>query len=114
MIETTRFRFIFMDLEVVSAEKVGVADAGYAIEIGWKATANNGGYLNLYIDDNGLGYGTSLINLDNDTKQIDRVALGAVSGVDATTTGPITLVLSAPAAAPISAWNPTSREQDAR
>jgi TolB protein len=64
-----------------------ITDASHFIEIDWRAStaagANNGG-LTLWID------GTQRANLtgiDNDTRRIDRVQLGAVSGVDTGTRG---------------------------
>ena len=64
-----------------------VTDLPHAIEIDWRAStaagANNGG-LTLWID------GTQRANLtgiDNDMRRIDRVQLGAVSGIDTGTRG---------------------------
>jgi hypothetical protein len=63
------------------------SDAPHSFELDWRAAtgagANNGG-LTLWID------GTQQANLtgvDNDTRRIDRVLLGAVAGVDAGTRG---------------------------
>ena len=64
-----------------------IADASHFIEIDWRASTgaglNNGG-LTLWMD------GTQRANLtgiDNDTRRIDRVQLGAVTGVDSGTRG---------------------------
>lgn len=64
-----------------------ITDISHFIEIDWRAStaagANNGG-LTLWID------GTQRANLtgiDNDTRRIDRIQLGAVSGVDTGTRG---------------------------
>src|SRR5688572_2299111 len=64
-----------------------ISDARHFIELDWRAAtavgANNGG-LTLWID------GTQQANLttvDNDTRRIDRVRLGAVAGIDAGTSG---------------------------
>lgn len=64
-----------------------ISDATHFIEIDWRAAtaggANNGG-LTLWID------GTQRANLtgmDNDTRRIDRVQLGAVAGIDTGTRG---------------------------
>jgi len=64
-----------------------ISDASHAIEIDWRAAtaagANNGG-LTLWID------GTQkedLTGVDNDTRRIDRVRLGAASGIDTGTRG---------------------------
>ncbi len=64
-----------------------ISDAPHFIEFDWRTSTgvglNNGG-LTLWID------GTQRANLtgkDNDTRRIDRVLLGAVSGVDSGTRG---------------------------
>jgi hypothetical protein len=64
-----------------------ISDAPHSIELDWRAStgsgANNGG-LTLWID------GTQradLTGLDNDTRRIDRVRLGAVTGIDNGTRG---------------------------
>ena len=64
-----------------------ISDAPHFVEIGWQAAtaagANNG-YLTLWID------GTQRANLtgvNNNTRRIDRVRLGPVSGVDSGTRG---------------------------
>jgi arylsulfatase A-like enzyme len=64
-----------------------ITDASHAIEIDWRAStaggANNGG-LTLWIDGTQRA---NLIGIDNDTRRIDRVQLGAVAGVDTGTRG---------------------------
>jgi hypothetical protein len=64
-----------------------IADAPHAIELDWQAAtavgANNGG-LTLWIDDTQQA---NLTGVDNDTRRIDRVRLGAVAGIDTTTRG---------------------------
>ena len=66
---------------------VSLSDAPHLIELDWKAStaplANNGS-LNWWIDE---AQKTGLANIDNDTRRIDRVRLGAIAGVDATTNG---------------------------
>jgi len=64
-----------------------ISDASHFFELDWRAAiaagANNGG-LTLWID------GTQRANLagvDNDTRRIDRVRLGAVAGIDTGTRG---------------------------
>jgi len=70
-----------------SSSWFSITDAPHPIEIDWRAAtangANNGG-LTLWID------GTQRANLtgiDSDTRRIDRVQLGAVSGIDNGTRG---------------------------
>ena len=64
-----------------------ITDAPHAIEFDWQAAtavgANNGS-LTLWID--GIQE-ASLNGIDNDTRRIDRVRLGAVAGLDAGTSG---------------------------
>ncbi len=64
-----------------------ITDAPHAIEFDWQAAtavgANNGS-LTLWID--GIQQ-ASLNGIDNDTRRIDRVRLGAVAGLDAGTSG---------------------------
>jgi len=66
---------------------VTISDAPHFIEMDWQAAtaagANNGG-VTLWID--GVQTG-SLSGLDNDTRRIGQVRLGAVSGIDAGTSG---------------------------
>ena len=65
-----------------------MSDAPHFIEIDWRAAssgANNGG-ITLWID------GTQqadLTNVDNDSRRIDRVRLGAVTGIDGGTRGTV-------------------------
>jgi hypothetical protein len=66
---------------------ITISDAPHVIETDWRAAtvagANDGG-LTLWID------GVQRANLtgtDNDTRRIDRVRLGAVSGIDTGTRG---------------------------
>lgn len=64
-----------------------LSDAPHAVEIDWRAAsgagANNGG-LTLWLD--GVQR-ADLTGVDNDTRRIDRVQLGAVAGVDSGTRG---------------------------
>jgi hypothetical protein len=64
-----------------------ITDAMHSIEVDWRAAtgagANNGG-LTLWID--GVQQ-ANLTGVDNDTRRIDRVRLGAVAGVDTGTRG---------------------------
>jgi len=64
-----------------------ISDAPHFIELDWRAAtavgANNGG-LTLWID------GTQqadLVGVDNDTRRVDRARLGALTGIDAGTSG---------------------------
>jgi hypothetical protein len=63
------------------------SDSPHDIELTWRAsagsTANNGG-LTLWIDGAQTG---NLTGINNDTRRIDRVRLGAVSGIDTGTRG---------------------------
>ena len=66
---------------------IPIVDAAQAVEIDWRAATApgaNDGYLTLWI--NGAQK-ASLANLDNDTRRMDQVRLGAVSGIDAGTRG---------------------------
>jgi hypothetical protein len=71
----------------VSTPWVTITDAPHVVELQWwaatSAGANNGG-IALWVD--GVQTG-SLSNLDNDTRRIERVRLGAASSVDAGTVG---------------------------
>jgi hypothetical protein len=66
---------------------VTISDAPHFLEIDWQAAtapdANNGS-LTFWID--GMQK-AKLLNLDNDTRRIDRVRLGAIAGIDAGTRG---------------------------
>ncbi|HJR79911.1 MAG TPA: hypothetical protein VJ821_07555 [Anaerolineales bacterium] len=66
---------------------ITISDALHYIELDWKAASaagvNNGG-LTLWIDDTQQA---NLTGIDNDTRRIDRVRLGAVSGIDIGTRG---------------------------
>jgi hypothetical protein len=75
-----------LDLQT-STDWATISDAPHFIELEWWAAsavgANDGG-VNVWID--GIASG-SLSNLDNDTRRIDSVRLGAVTGLDASTIG---------------------------
>jgi hypothetical protein len=62
-------------------------DAPHAIEFDWRAAtgvgANNGG-LTFWLD--GIQQ-ANLTNVDNDTRRIDQVRLGAIGGIDTSTRG---------------------------
>ena len=64
-----------------------ITDAPHSIELDWKASSAagaNNGYVTLWID------GTQkadLTGVDNDTRRIDRIRLGAVAGIDTGTRG---------------------------
>lgn len=64
-----------------------LSDAPHAIELDWRAAtaagANDGG-LTLWIDG---AQQANLTGVDNDTRRIDRVRLGAVAGIDTGTRG---------------------------
>ncbi|HZM21148.1 MAG TPA: DUF4832 domain-containing protein [Anaerolineales bacterium] len=65
-----------------------ISDAPHCIEIDWRAAssgASNGG-ITLWIDS---VQQADLSNVDNDTRRIDRVRLGAVTGIDGGTRGTI-------------------------
>jgi hypothetical protein len=64
-----------------------ISDGPHAIELDWRAAtaagANNGG-LTLWIDGAQKANSTTV---DNDTRRIDRIRLGPVSGIDSRTRG---------------------------
>lgn len=64
-----------------------ISDIQHSIELDWRAStalgANNGG-LTLWID--GIQQ-ANVTGIDNDTRRIESVRLGAVSGIDTTTRG---------------------------
>jgi hypothetical protein len=63
-----------------------ISDVSHFIELDWRAAsagANNGG-LTLWIDNVERA---NLSGIDNDTRKIDRVQLGAVNGIDSGTRG---------------------------
>jgi uncharacterized protein YegP (UPF0339 family) len=64
-----------------------ITDAPHAIELDWRAStaagANNGG-LTLWID--GVQQ-ANIANIDNDTRRMESVRLGALTGIDAGTRG---------------------------
>ena len=64
-----------------------VPDAPQVVEVEWKAATAagaNDGYLTLWLD----GVQTSTVTgIDNDTRRVDRIHLGAVSGIDPGTRG---------------------------
>lgn len=66
---------------------IPLSDASHALELDWRAAtgvgANNGG-LTFWID--GVQH-ADLTGVDNDTRRIDQVRLGAASGVDTGTRG---------------------------
>jgi hypothetical protein len=66
---------------------ITISDAPHSIELDWQAStavgANNGG-LTLWVD--GLQQ-ANLSGVDNDTQRIDRVRLGAVTGLSSGTRG---------------------------
>ena len=64
-----------------------IGDASHFIEVDWHASTSSGannGSLTLWID--GVQR-ANLTGVDNDTRRIDRVRLGAVSGIDSGTRG---------------------------
>jgi hypothetical protein len=71
----------------LSTAWTGLADLGHFIELYWRAStapgANNGSLI-LWID--GVQTAT-LSGVDNDTTRIERIRLGAVSGIDSGTRG---------------------------
>lgn len=71
----------------ISTNWIPISDAPHALELDWRAStavgANNGG-LTFWID--GVQQ-ADLTGVDNDTRRIDQVRLGAVSGVDNGTRG---------------------------
>jgi len=72
---------------MISTSWLSLSDAPHALELDWRAAtaagANNGG-LTFWID--GVQQ-ADLTGVDNDTRRIDQVRLGAVSGVDSGTRG---------------------------
>ena len=71
----------------ISTSWFTITDVSHFIEVDWRAAtsagANNGG-LTLWID--GVQQG-DLTGVDNDTLRVDRARLGALSGIDAGTSG---------------------------
>jgi hypothetical protein len=66
---------------------LSIADAPHSVQVSWKAATSpgaNDGSLELTID--GVQR-TSLTGLDNDTRRIDTLRLGAASGIDPGTRG---------------------------
>jgi hypothetical protein len=64
-----------------------ISDAPHSIEVDWKAASADGandGSLTFWIDGVQKSY---IIGVDNDTRQIDSVRLGAVAGIDSGTRG---------------------------
>jgi hypothetical protein len=64
-----------------------ITDTPHRIELDWRASAGvgaNTGGLTLWIDSVQKG---DITRLDNDTRRIDRVRLGAVAGIDTGTRG---------------------------
>jgi hypothetical protein len=79
---------LFNDVKVwISTSWIPLSDALHALELDWRAATapgtNNGG-LTFWID--GVQQG-NLTAVDNDTRRIDQVRLGAASGVDTGTRG---------------------------
>lgn len=72
-----------------SSSQIVISDALHVIEFDWQAAtaagANNGSVA-LWIDD---VLQATVANVDNDTRRIDRVRLGAVTGIDTETRGAI-------------------------
>jgi hypothetical protein len=64
-----------------------ISDAPHSIELDWRAAsavgANDGG-LTFWLDG---AQQANLTNIDNDTRRIDRIRLGAVAGIDSGTRG---------------------------
>ena len=72
-----------------STSYVAMTDAPHILEFDWKsatAVGANDGYLTIWIDGVQVRNNT---NIDNDTRRIDRITMGAISGMDAGTSGTI-------------------------
>lgn len=70
-----------------SSRYLTISDGPHAIELDWRsatAVGANDGYLTLWID--GMQR-ANLTGVDNDTRKIDQVRLGAVAGIDSGTRG---------------------------
>ena len=64
-----------------------LSDEPHALEVGWQAASApgaNDGHLRFWIDNT---LRSELLGIDNDTRQIDLVRLGAISSIDAGTRG---------------------------
>jgi hypothetical protein len=64
-----------------------ISDAPHFIELDWRAATAAGasdGSLTLWIDGT---WRANLTGVDNDTRRVDRVRLGAVAGIDTGTRG---------------------------
>jgi hypothetical protein len=66
-----------------------ISDAPHIVEIDWQAASAagaNNGTLSLWVDEAAQ---TPLSAIDNDTRRVDRIRLGAVAGMDAGTSGTV-------------------------
>jgi hypothetical protein len=66
---------------------ITISDAPHSVELDWRASTGagaNNGSLTFWID--GV-QSANLTGVDNDTRRIDRVRMGAVSGLDSGTSG---------------------------
>jgi hypothetical protein len=64
-----------------------LSDAPQVVEVEWKAATSagaNNGYLTLWV---GGVQTSSVTGVDNDTRRVDRIHLGAISGIDSGTRG---------------------------
>ncbi|HET9909551.1 MAG TPA: DNRLRE domain-containing protein [Anaerolineales bacterium] len=71
----------------VNTNWFNLTDAAHYMEVDWKAATSagaNNGYLTLWIDGT---QSADLTSVDNDTWSIDRARLGALTGIDAGTSG---------------------------
>ncbi len=71
----------------VNTDWVTISDAPHFIEFDWQAataTGANNGVLVFWVDGTQQA---SLTGVDNDTLRVDRVRLGSITGMDATTLG---------------------------
>jgi len=71
----------------ILGNKQTITNNWHVVELEWKASSTQGannGLLSLWIDNT---LAQTIVNVDNDTQRLDQVKLGAVTGVDATTSG---------------------------
>jgi tartrate-resistant acid phosphatase type 5 len=71
-----------------SSSWITISDASHFIEMDWRAstaTSANNGSLTFWID--GGNPRANLAGVDNDTRRVDRIQMGAISGIDSGTRG---------------------------
>jgi hypothetical protein len=75
------------DTGIAIGSFIPISDASHVVQLSWKASSgpgNDDGFFHLYID--GV-LEDSLVDVDNDTKSLDQMRFGVITGVDAGTSG---------------------------